>query len=89
MPGTVISFVTTAPAPITAPEQIWTGRIVAFEPIVTLSSIMVLPHEFGSALGEPSWNKSLANITPWPMKQSLPIVTNSQTGSLIKNRTRK
>ena len=64
MPGAVISFVTTAPAPITAPAQILTGSIVAFEPIVTLSSIMVLPHESGSGLGEPFLNKSFANITP-------------------------
>ena len=36
-----MSLVTTLPAPITVPEQIFTGKIVELDPIITLSSIVV------------------------------------------------
>ena len=45
----------------------------------TPSPIFVLFHK--SLLpfaGDPSENKSLINTTPWPIKQSLPMVTSSQ-----------
>ena len=41
-PFFVISLVTTDPAPITQPEQIFTGKIVELLRIVTESSIIVL-----------------------------------------------
>ena len=40
VPFIFMSLVTTLPAPITVPEQIFTGKIVELDPI-TLSSIVV------------------------------------------------
>ena len=41
-----MSLVTTEPAPITHPEQILTGKIVALLPIVTESSMIVCFQSF-------------------------------------------
>ena len=65
LPGSVISFVTTAPAPITTSEQIDTGKIVAFDPIETWFEMIVDFHKELSPLAGPPFEKlSFTNITP-------------------------
>jgi hypothetical protein len=79
IPGADISFVTTAPAPTTTSPQIDTGNMVALEPIQTLLPILVGRQSSGlSRAGPPFLKRSFTNITPWAMKQSSPILTNSQ-----------
>ena len=78
-PDSVISLVTTAPAPITTPSQMDTGRSVALLPMETLFPTKVDFHFVRSPwAGPPSEKTSLMKTTPCPMKQSLPMVTNSQ-----------
>src|SRR5690606_32631791 len=78
MPGVSISLVTTAPAPITVPLQMLTGRMVAFDPIETRSPISVWRQRERSRLaGPPLANVSLMKHTAWETKQSTPIVTPS------------
>src|SRR4051794_9067310 len=78
-PATVISLVTTAPAPITTSSTICTGRMVAFEPMDTRLPILVSHHNsLRPRAGPPLAKVSLMNMTPWPMKQSSPTVTSSQ-----------
>jgi len=79
MPGTVMSFVTTEPAPTTTLSQIVTGRMVALVPIETLLPMVVGFHRsFRPQAGPPIWNTSLMNMAPCEMKQSSPMVTSSQ-----------
>src|ERR1044072_1451111 len=78
MPLSVMSFVTTAPAPITAPSHTVTGNIVTLEHIETFFPIVVVFQTFLSPAGPPFENKSLTNITPCPTKQSFPMLTPSQ-----------
>ena len=74
-----MSLVTTAPAPITTSSTILTGMIVALEPIETRLPITVSRHNsLLPPAGPPVENVSFTNITPWPTKQSSPIVTSSQ-----------
>ena len=74
-----MSLVTTAPAPITTSSAMRTGMIVALEPIETRLPITVSRHSsLRPRAGPPLENVSLMNITPWPTKQSSPIVTSSQ-----------
>src|SRR6185312_11771328 len=66
IPGSVISFVITAPAPITTLLQILTGRTVAFDPIETWLPIRVSFHLFLSPpAGPPVEKLSFINFTPW------------------------
>src|SRR6201994_3517670 len=85
----MMSLVTTEPAPMTTLSAMRTGMIVALEPIETRLPITVSRH---SSLflwaGAPLAKVSLMNITPWPMKQSSPIVTNSQTKACDCTRVR-
>ena len=56
-----------------------TGRMVALDPMLTFDPICVRSHlSLSPRAGPPELNLSLINITPWPMKQSSPIVTSSQ-----------
>ena len=74
-----MSLVTTEPAPMTTSSAILTGMIVALEPIETRLPITVSRHNsLLPRAGPPVENVSLTNITPWPTKQSSPIVTSSQ-----------
>ena len=74
-----MSLVTTEPAPITTSSAIRTGMIVALEPIETRLPITVSRHNsLRPRAGPPVEKVSLMNITPWPTKQSSPIVTSSQ-----------
>ena len=74
-----MSLVTTAPAPITTSSTIRTGMMVALEPIDTRLPITVSRHNsLRPPDGPPDEKVSLMNITPWPTKQSSPIVTSSQ-----------
>ena len=80
MPGSVIFFVTTLPAPMTTSLQISTGRMVALVPMETRSPILVGFHSARlPRAGPPVWKRSLTNMAPWEMKQSSPIATSSQT----------
>ena len=72
------SFVTTAPAPIIELLPIFTGRIVAFDPIRTLSPTIVSFKIQFSAFGTFESNKSFVKVTECAMKQFLPIATPSQ-----------
>src|SRR5215475_3349249 len=75
----MISLVTTEPAPMTTSSAILTGMMVAFDPIDTRLPITVSRHSsFCPLAGPPIAKVSLMNITPWPMKQSSPMVTSSQ-----------
>jgi hypothetical protein len=79
IPGSSILRITTEPAPITVPPQMFTGKIVALDPMLTRSPILVDRHKsLRPCAGPPIANVSLVNITPCPMKQSSPISTNSQ-----------
>jgi len=70
--------VTTAPAPITVPEAMFTGIIVALDPMQTPSPMRVERHNsLRPFAGPPDTNVSFINITPCPIKQSSPMVTNS------------
>ena len=64
IPGSVISLVTTAPAPITVSSIILIGKIVALLPIDTLFPIIVGNQSLSSGEGFPDLNKSFVNITP-------------------------
>ena len=74
-----MSLVTTEPAPITTSSTMRTGMMVALEPIETRLPITVSRHSsLRPRAGPPVEKVSLMNITPWPTKQSSPIVTSSQ-----------
>ena len=63
---------------MTTLSQIRTGKIVELLPIDTLFPILVSFHFLVLPFaGPPSENLSLIKTTPCPMKQSLPISTNS------------
>ena len=77
MPDFKISLVTTLPAPITTLSQTVTGNNVEFEPIKTLFPTSVGCQFFFDPPVFQFLNKSFTNITPCPIKQSSPILTNS------------
>ena len=61
----MIFFVTTAPAPITTPLHISTGRMVALDPIDTLSPITVdFQSDWSPFDGPPVVKLSFMNMTP-------------------------
>src|SRR6185312_12907655 len=78
-PAVMMSLVTTEPAPMTTSSAMRTGMIVAFDPIETRLPITVSRQSsFCPRAGPPLAKVSLMNITPWPTKQSSPMVTSSQ-----------
>ena len=71
-PACKTSFVTTAPAPMTVPLQMVTGRMVAFDPMETRLPTRVARHSSRRpCAGPPLENVSLMNITPCPMNALL------------------
>ena len=72
------SLVTTEPAPMTIPSAIFTGSMVAPDPIATFCPMVECNQSLGSGEGVPVLKRSLVKITPCPMKQESPISTREQ-----------
>ena len=69
---------TTDPAPITVLFFMFTGKIVALDPILTLFDILVCKKFSGFLFSFLSVNLSFIKLTPCPIKQLSPIFTFSQ-----------